>query len=321
MTQIDEIIPRFLDHKRQAGQRKHEINREKHVCGRATFVILLSVEVTHMVSTLSLLAICFTLLLSLILPVIVLLVLMKGRKGVFGVWVAGALGFVVPQLVIRIPILQAISAQTAFQKWTQESPYLYAFALALTAGLFETTGRLLVLKFGLSKKLSYMTGLTAGAGHGGIESIMIVGMTYINNLVISLMINSGQLATLIPGNPEMAESIRKSLVETTPDLFLMAGFERVFTMVFQIALSVLMTLLIMKKHAVLGFFLVTLLHFAVDFSIVILQIEKTSPIVIEGAILIVALASLVLILKMRPKFADQLSIPADPGEQAVQDGF
>lgn len=185
-----------------------------------------------MVSTLSLLAICITLFLSLILPVIVLLVLMKGRKGTFGVWVAGALGFVVPQLVIRIPILQAISTQTAFQKWTQESPYLYAFALAMTAGLFETTGRLLVLNFDLPKKLSYMTGLTAGAGHGGIEAIMIVGMTYINNLVISLMINSGRLATLIPGNPELAESIRKSLVGTTPDLFLMAGFERVFTMVF-----------------------------------------------------------------------------------------
>jgi uncharacterized membrane protein YhfC len=285
------------------------------------FVLLLSMGVISMVSTLSIVAICFTLFLSLILPVIVLLVLMKGRKGTFSVWIAGALGFVVPQLVIRIPILQALGTQTSFQKWTQGSPYLYAFALALTAGLFETTGRLLVLKFGLQKRLSYMTGLSAGAGHGGIEAIMIVGMTYINNLVISLMINTGRLATLIPDNPEMAESIRKSLVETPADLFFMAGLERVFTMVFQIALSLLMTWLIMKKHAVLGYFLVMLLHFSVDFAVVILQIEKTSPIAIEGVIMVVALLSLVLILKIRPRFAGQLAIPADPGEQAVQDGF
>lgn len=59
-----------------------------------------------MVSNTVLISMAFTLLVSLVLPIVILLFLMKGRKGVFSVWVAGALGFVVPQLFIRIPALQ-----------------------------------------------------------------------------------------------------------------------------------------------------------------------------------------------------------------------
>lgn len=209
----------------------------------------------------------------------------------------------------------------SLQLFAQEQPILYVLILALTAGLFETTGRLIVLKFALAKRLSFMTGLAAGAGHGGIESIAIVGMTYINNLIISIFINTGRLTDIIPNNPVLAESIRKSLVDTSPNLFLMAGFERVFTMMFQIALSVLLTLFIMKKQVVRGFLLITLLHFATDFFVGILQVNGASYLIIEGLVMVIALTSIFLVFKLRTLFGESLSIPIDPGEQAVKEGY
>lgn len=273
-----------------------------------------------MVPTSSIITICITLFLSLFLPLIVLLILMKGRKGVFGVWIAGALGFIVPQLIIRIPIINFLSQLPAFQQFTAGYPYVYIFLLALTAGLFETTGRLVVLKAVLSKRLSYMTGLVAGAGHGAIESIALVGLTYINNIVICFFINTGGLSSVIP-DPATAESVRRSLVSTAPSLFLMAGFERVFTMMFHIAMSVLLTLFIIRKRAVLGFLLVTLLHFATDFSTGLMQIRGVPSLTIELVLLGIAILSLVLTIKIHPSFGKGLSIPDDPGEQAVKEGY
>lgn len=273
-----------------------------------------------MVSTGSMISICITLFLSLILPVIVLLFMLKGRKGVFGVWLAGALGFIIPQMVIRIPALQALGTVPDFQIFAKEHPYIYVFILALTAGLFETAGRFVVLRVGLNKKLSYMTGLAAGAGHGGIEAMAIIGLVYINNLVISLFINAGRLSAIIP-DAVLAENIRKSLVDTSPDLFLMAGFERVFTMMFHILLSVLLTLFIIKKRSVLGFFIILSIHFATDFSVGIMQIQGMSLYIIEGVIFVIAIISLFITFKIRSFFGENRSIPIDSGELAVKEGY
>jgi uncharacterized membrane protein YhfC len=273
-----------------------------------------------MVPPLTLLMICLTLAMSLLLPAAFLLVLCKGRKGVFGVWLAGALGFFIPQMVIRIPILQWLGTQAAFKTFAGSNPYVYALALALSAAVFETAGRYLVLKFALRGRLSYMTGLAAGAGHGGIEAIALIGLTYINNLVISLMINAGQLSTLIP-DPDMAAQISQALTGTEPLIFLMAGFERIFTMVFHVALSLLLAWFLTRGKAIAGVLLVLGLHAAVDFIVVVLQIRGLSIWLIEGAVMLCALASLLLIVKLRPLFGASQTIPADPAEQAVQEGY
>ena len=273
-----------------------------------------------MVSSLSFIFMIITLALSVLLPLAFLLILIKGRKGVFSIWIAGALGFFIPQMIIRIPILQFLGTLPGFKEFAENQTYLYIFLLALTAGLFETAGRLVVLKVGLGKRLSFTTGLAAGAGHGAMESIGLIGLTYVNNLIISVMINSGALSSMIP-DEKLAESVRKALTGTAPDLFLAAGLERIFTMVFHIAMSVLLCYFIMKSQSVRGFGLVLFLHFAVDFAISLMQVEGLSTWVIEGAVFVVALLALTLVFWIRPRFADHQSIPPDAGEQAVQEGY
>ncbi len=273
------------------------------------------------VRSLSFLAILVTLLLSLGLPIAILAILVKGRKGAFGAYAAGALGFIVPQLMVRIPILQALQLFPFFTRFTTGMPVLYSLFLAMSAGLFETSGRLIVLRAALFRKLSFMTGLSAGAGHGGIESAILVGLTYVNNLIYSILINTGHLSSLMQGNPEAAEQIRQVLTGTSPALFLAAGFERVFTMAFHIALSILMAYLILRKHSAIGFFLVAFLHFTVDFSVLFMQMAHFTVWAIEGSLFCIALLSLVFLFKIRPLFGADQAIPADPGEQAVQEGY
>jgi len=71
---------------------------------------------------------------------------------------------------------------------------LYALYGGFMAGLFEETGRFLAFSFALKKYRSKnVNALMYGAGHGGLEAMVIVGLTMINNIAWSSMINSGRI--------------------------------------------------------------------------------------------------------------------------------
>ena len=80
-----------------------------------------------------------TLLVSLILPILALVVyaLRHKKQGVWSAWGLGALGFVIPQMCIRSPILAVLQKQNWFLLFAQNHLFAYTFCLALTAGLFE----------------------------------------------------------------------------------------------------------------------------------------------------------------------------------------
>ena len=151
-----------------------------------------------MVSTASMIAIIITLFITLIAPVIVWIIYGVKNKGK-GVWKAlalGAAGFVLLQMIIRMPILNIVSLIPGFGTFVAEYYVVYCLILAITAALFEVVARFAVAKI-LQKKINYEQGVAAGLGHGGIEAILIVGMTYINNLLYAIMINSGTFAQTI----------------------------------------------------------------------------------------------------------------------------
>ena len=185
-----------------------------------------------------------TLFISLILPLIVLLVyaLRNRKQGIVSAWIIGALGFFIPQMLIRLPILTLLSPQLA--KFAAFSPLLYTLTLAVTAGLFELAGRILAARV-MGSRLTPKRALAAGLGHGGIESMVIIGISYINNLVYIVMIQAGTFDALLAQNaatPEVVaqlEQVRTALLTTSPAMFLLAGYERLLTMVCQAAMSVM----------------------------------------------------------------------------------
>ena len=197
-----------------------------------------------MIPNATILSCIVTLFISLILPLIVLLVyaLRNRKQGIVSAWIIGALGFFIPQMLIRLPILTLLSPQLA--KFAAFSPLLYAFGLAATAGLFELAGRILAARV-MGNRLTPKRALAAGLGHGGIEAMVIIGISYINNLVYIVMIQAGTFDALLAQNaatPEVVaqlEQVRTALLTTSPAMFLLAGYERLLTMVCQAAMSVM----------------------------------------------------------------------------------
>lgn len=190
-----------------------------------------------MISNLTIISCAFSLFLAMGLPLIALFLMgVKNRgKGIWSAWIFGALGFVVTQILIRVPILTALQSQPWFMVFAQNHMFLYAFALAFTAGLFELAGRFAVAKL-MRKNLTCKRSLAAGMGHGGIEAIILVGMAYINNLVYISMINNGtfdaMVAEVVAAGVDASQlhMLKDTLLTTSPVLFLLGGFERLLTM-------------------------------------------------------------------------------------------
>ncbi|HYE08596.1 MAG TPA: YhfC family glutamic-type intramembrane protease, partial [Patescibacteria group bacterium] len=193
-----------------------------------------------MVNNLSIAFMIVTLLICFLLPAALVVYFYKRHKISLIAVLWGAIVFLVSQVATRIPLLTILGKQQWYMEMSSNI-YLIALFLGLTAGLFEEVGRYIVMKFFMKKSLSWKSGIAFGIGHGGIEAMVIVGLTILNYLIMSFMINSGVFESMIAANlPQgVAEQIKSMLVDTPAINFLAGGFERIMTMIIQIAFSVI----------------------------------------------------------------------------------
>ena len=197
-------------------------------------------------NNLSIISIILTLIVSLIVPPAFAAVYASRHKkqGIWSAWLLGALGFFVPQILIRLPILAALSRTDGFIAFSQTHTLIYGFALAFTAGLFELSGRYAVARC-LKKNLTYRRALAAGLGHGGIEAILITGLAYLSNVVFLVMLQTGGFeatvaqTTAAGGDVTALLTAKDALMNTPWALFLLAGFERLLAMTCHAAMSML----------------------------------------------------------------------------------
>lgn len=279
-----------------------------------------------MISIATVLCCILTLFVSLVLPMAALIFMMVKYKkqGILSAWLLGAAGFFVTQILIRLPILTALQSQSWFLAFSQNHLFLYAFSLAFTAGLFELAGRFAVAGL-MRKKLTFRRSLAAGLGHGGIEAMVLIGMTYVNNLIYIAMINSGAFDTVIAQTAAMGvdtaplELIRSQLLGISPALFLLAGLERLLTMIAQTAMSMIVCYGVAHKK-ILPCLLVCLgIHTFIDLtagiSLLTGQLSQAAVYTIIYLILAaVAAVSLVLIRKLQRRWQDlpQKEVSHDP---------
>ena len=260
-----------------------------------------------MVPTASLITCAISLVVCLVLPLLALLIFAaKNRKqGILSGWLLGAAGFVVTQLLIRVPILNALAAQDWFVRFSQNHLFLYAFSLAFTAGLFELAGRFAVAKL-MRKNLSRKRSLAAGLGHGGIEAILLVGLTYVNNLVYMTMINAGTFDAAIAQTAasgvdvSQLELIRTQLVEYHPAMFLLGGFERLLAMTAHTAMTMLVCYGVAFKRVLPCTLVCLLIHTFVDLTagLTLILPQNTAYFVIYSILIAVAAASVLIVLRI-----------------------
>lgn len=226
-----------------------------------------------MISNLSIIGCVLSLLVSTVLPVgfIIWYGFRHKGEGVVSAWIIGAIGFLVPQMFIRVPILQFLNRTEGFMEFTVNHFVLYALALGVTAGLFEYAGRFLVAKY-IDKKgrLNYTISLAAGLGHGGIEAIILVGMTYVNNLTLFSMIRSGSFDTLVAQYAATGMDVsqlmvmKDALLNTPSIMYFLGGFERILAMFAHVGMSMVVCYTMAKGKTWLGFLICVGYHTFID---------------------------------------------------------
>lgn len=182
--------------------------------------------------------------------------------------------------------------------------WLYALYGGLMAGLFEETGRLLAMKFVLKKQRENpRNALMYGAGHGGFEAFYILCFGMLNNLIYSLLINSGKADMLLQGldsaNQAALQSAFESLSTASPLLFLAAPVERLAAVTLQISLSVLVWRAVEGKT--FWYLLAIALHFAVDAAAMLLSGYGVPVWGIEGIVWLMTLFCALLAWRTQSK--------------------
>ncbi len=171
----------------------------------------------------------------------------------------------------------------------QGNLWLYALYGGLMAGIFEETGRLIAFKTVLRKRQEKnINALMYGAGHGGFEALVLLGIAMINNLIWSVAINSGNTSMLTSPLPEealaQAETAIQTLITTPSYQFLLGMAERVFAVALHLSFSVLVWFAAKQKGRGYLYLLAILLHCAVDAGTVILSGFGFNTILLEAVI-------------------------------------
>jgi len=257
-----------------------------------------------------------TLLVSLVLPVAALIVYVAKNKkqGIVSAWLLGAAGFFVTQILIRLPILTALQGQSWFLDFASSHLFAYAFGLAFTAGLFELAGRFAVAKL-MYKRLTFRRSLAAGLGHGGIEAMILVGMTYVNNLAYIATINSGGFDALITQSAALGvdvtqlELIRQQLIATPASMFLLAGFERLLAMTGHVAMSLLVCYGVAHRKTGICTLLCLGIHTLMDLTagITLVLPQSTAYPIIYAVLIVMAVLSLFVIRELFRRWKKEVS--------------
>ena len=192
---------------------------------------------------------------------------------------------VLHQVVLKGPHGDAIMGNT----------WYYALYGGLAAGLFEETGRFLGMKFLLKKEPDGpLPAVAYGVGHGGMEILMIFGITMISNIIVSLVINAGQVDAILSAVPaetrEQVEGQFMKLQDLNAGQLLLGLWERVSALTLHLGLSVIVWTAVRKGGKWLALFpAAILLHALVDGCAVVLS-KSVSASAVEIIIFSMAVA-------------------------------
>lgn len=190
----------------------------------------------------------------------------------------GVLAFVGSQILLRLPLMQYLEGNsTTYTMFNATQPVLFAIVIGLSAGVFEEIARYVTMRFFMVQK-DWESGFLFGAGHGGIEAVLFVGIS-----AISLLFSPTSIGY--------------------SEVYFIGSIERFFAMLLHIGLSIIVLQGIVRKR----FFYVVLaimIHGIIDALVGIVPLyvpEASVLIVLEITIAIFSLAvfSYSLLIKRR----------------------
>ena len=188
---------------------------------------------------------------------------------------AGAAIFIISQIFHLL--FNAYVLNPGLGKIQQANPdvsgaIVIAILLGLSAGIFESSARFVMYRWWLKDARSWRKGILAGAGHGGMEAILL------GVLVMTVYLNMMTYHNLDLSNLNLSPdqlNIARQQIQTYWSLpwydTLLGALERIFTIPFHIAASLLVLQVFTRKPGVLKpgwLFLAILYHSLMDASAV-----------------------------------------------------
>ena len=224
------------------------------------------------VSTMAIVGMVFTLLMSVGLPIVALVWVRMKLKASMKYAFLGAGVFILFAMLLE-PMCHAGMLMLVGEQLT-ENIWLYALYGGLAAGLFEETGRYFAMRVCMRNNLTKENAVMYGVGHGGAESLILMGLTSVANIALAVTLNSMGVDAFMESLEEAtrAEAMEQLSVLWTaaPYTFSLAGLERVAAFVLQICLSYLVYLSVHGRKPAL-WLLAILIHFLVDAVVVLLS--------------------------------------------------
>jgi len=192
----------------------------------------------------------------------------------------GVLAFVISQMALRLPLLKFLTKQsTSFNMLSMTQPIVYFLIIGFSAGIFEEVARYIGIRFFMRQR-DFQAGALFGAGHGGVEVIILFGI----NVVIMLT---------------------SSMALVQVDTLLIGSVERVFAMLLHIGLSIIVLYGVVTKK-IRYLIMAIILHGVIDSLIGLVPMFVRSEwtiFVIEGALIIMSVSVIIFSIRLKRKGA------------------
>lgn len=202
-----------------------------------------------MVSQSTITAMIISMSLSVLIPVILFVIFKRKYNISIKVVLFGTLTFILFVQIIEGTIHGILLNNEATAPFF-ESLWVFIPYSVLMAGVFEEVGRYIMMSLALKKYREWKDGLAFGIGHGGIESILILGLSNLTMVIYALQINAGTFEQLLTNDTirEALMPIKEQLIATSPFMAALGPVERMCAIALHISLSIVVLYAIKSKQ-------------------------------------------------------------------------
>jgi len=245
------------------------------------------------------------------LPIALMYLMNKKLKAKFSSFYLGCIVYFVAVFILESLVNNAVFKDSG--DVLNNNVVLFALYAGAAAAVFEEVGRFIAFRFFMKDRLNVENGIMYGIGHGGLEAILILGLNGVNTLITSIMVNNGTLE-------KSFESMDEAMIKETYDavaalwttqawVYYVGVIERIFAVLFHIALSIIVYKAVKSKHSEIVAHAM-IIHFIMDFATVVFS--KTLPTAVTETL--VALLSIATVYYAITLVKDELAqIPALSG--------
>lgn len=220
-------------------------------------------------------------------------------------WFAGGLAFVGSQ-ILRLPFLSAFAAALPLLGIGPTTgaylPIVITVQLA-SSGLFEETARYVVMRWLVKHVRDWKSGVMFGAGHGGVEAILVIGLASVNVIAL-LAFGDTLLAQTQAAAPAQVPALQAQIAAVRGMQWwepVLGVYERVAAVLLHISLS----LLVMKavrgdngRRAWLWWLAAVAVHAGAN-TVAVGANQIAGPFAAEAVMTVIAAIAVVIIARVR----------------------